>query len=267
MKKVISFSSGKGGVGKTSLVASMGVLWANEGKRVLIVDGDWGLGKMALTLGVKPQWAVHDVLGGKISLQEAIQGVAPCLSLLPSPSGVMGFEELTEAHRNQLFYEIDALQDEYDLILIDHSSGVHWGVIQFAAAAHNHVVVTTAEPTSYMDAYAIMKILSQRFKIRNFQLIVTMSQSLTETEKIIERFIDITQSHLDINVKEMGHFSFEPKLAESLRQQKPFAVLYPEIAFTRQLAKVCKILDKEPMERGSGLKFYYSQNINPIAAR
>ena len=61
MNKVISYSSGKGGVGKTSLVANMGVLWAKEQKKVLIVDGDWSLGKMALTLGVKPQWAINDV--------------------------------------------------------------------------------------------------------------------------------------------------------------------------------------------------------------
>jgi flagellar biosynthesis protein FlhG len=267
MKKVISYSSGKGGVGKTSLVANSGILWAEEGKKVLIVDGDWSLGKMALTLGVKPQWAIHDVLEGKATLKEAIQRVTRNLSLLASPSGVMGFEELTESQRNQLFYELDALQEDYDLILIDHSSGVHWGVIQFAAAAHSHVIVTTAEPTSYMDAYAIMKILSQRFKIRQFQLIVTMSQSMVETQRIIERFIDITQSHLEVSVREVGHFPFEPKLAESLRQQKPIANLYPDSLFIRQLSKVCKTLEKFPTEKGSGLKFYYSQNVNPLAAR
>ncbi len=267
MKKVISYSSGKGGVGKTSLVANMGVLWSQQGKKVLVVDGDWSLGKMALTLGVKPQWAVNDVLEGRITLREAVQGVSSHLSLLASPSGIMGFEELSEIHRNQLYYEIDALQEDYDLVLIDHSSGVHWGVIQFAAAAHQHVIVTTAEPTSYMDAYAIMKILSQRFKIRNFQLMVTMSQDLSETQKIIERFIDITQSHLDVKVLEVGHFLFEPKLAESLRQQKPFVSLYTDIAFTQQLSRVCKLLERIPCEKGSGLKFFYSENINPIAAR
>ena len=267
MKKVISYSSGKGGVGKTSLVANMGVLWAKEQKKVLIVDGDWSLGKMALTLGVKPQWAINDVLEGKISLKEAVQGVTPYLSLLASPSGVVGFEELSESQRNQLYFEIDAMQEDYDLILIDHSSGVHWGVIQFAAAAHNHVIVTTAEPTSYMDAYAIMKLLSQRFKIRNFQLIVTMSQCVSETQKIIERFVDITQNHFDVCVREIGHFSFEPKLAESLRQQKPFANLFPELAFTQQLVKVCKTLERLPVEKGNGLRFYYAQNINPLATR
>ncbi|MFM8315596.1 MAG: AAA family ATPase [Deltaproteobacteria bacterium] len=267
MKKVISFSSGKGGVGKTSLVANMGVLWAREGKKVLLVDGDWSLGKMALTLGVKPKWAVNDVLEGKTTMREAVQGVSEHLSLLASPSGVTGFEELSEEHRNQLFYELDSLQEDYDLILMDHSSGLHWGVIQFAAAAHQHVIVTTAEPTSYMDAYAIMKILSQRFRVRNFQLIVTMSQNLSETQKIIERFVDITQSHLEVKVTEVGHFLFEPKLALSLRQQKPFVSLYPEMGFVRDLSKVCKTLETTQNGTGSGLRFYFSENINPLAAR
>jgi len=267
MTKVISYSSGKGGVGKTSFVANMGVLWSQQGKKVLIVDGDWSLGKMALTLGVKPQWAINDVLDGKIALREAVQGVTSHLSLLASPSGLVGYEELSETHRNQLYYELDTLKEDYDLILIDHSSGVHWGVIQFAAAAHQHVIVTTAEPTSYMDAYAIMKILSQRFKIRNFQLIVAMSQNLSETQKIIERFVDITQSHLDVRVLEIGHFSFEPKLAEALRHQKPVVSLYPNLAFTEQLLGVCKTLERLPCEKGSGLKFFYSGNINSIATR
>ena len=267
MKKVISFSSGKGGVGKTSLVANLGMLWASQGKKTLLVDGDWALGKLALTLGVKPQWAVNDVLEGRISLGEAVQGVTEHLSLLASPSGILGFEELSELHRTQLFYEIDALQEDYDLVLIDHSSGLHGGVIQFAAAAHQHVVVTTAEPTSYMDAYAIMKILSKRFQVRNFQLIITMSQNLSETQKIIERFIDITQSHLDVKVKEIGHFLFEPKVAESLRQQKPLVSLYPEIVFSQKLSKVCQSLENSPIEKGSGLKFFYADNINLIPAR
>lgn len=267
MNKVISFSSGKGGVGKTSFVANMGVLWAQQGKKVLVVDGDWSLGKMALTLGVKPQWMINDVLEGKIGLREAVQGVTSHLSLLSSPSGVMGFEELSESQRNQLYYELDALKDDYDLVLIDHSSGVNWGVIQFAAAAHQHVIVTTAEPTSYMDAYAIIKILSQRFKVRNFQLVVTMSQELSETTRIIERFVDITQSHLDVRVLEVGHFSYEPKLAEALRTQKPFVTLFPELAFTQQLVGVCRTLDRLPCERGNGLKFFYADNINSIATR
>jgi len=127
--------------------------------------------------------------------------------------------------------------------------------------------LTTAEPTSYMDAYAIMKILSQRFKVRNFQLIVTMSQQISETKKIIDRFIDISQSHLDVKVLEVGHFLFEPKLAEALRLQKPFASLYPDIAFTQQLSGVCKTLERIPCDKGNGLKFFYSENTNPMIAR
>src|SRR4051812_32526584 len=115
MTKVISFSSGKGGVGKTTLVANLGYLLAQQGLKTLLVDADWTLGKMGIPLGVRPQWPVEDVLRGRRTLSAAIQPVAANLSLLASPSGVYGFEELSEAARNQLFYGLEELRDHFDV--------------------------------------------------------------------------------------------------------------------------------------------------------
>src|SRR5262245_41854436 len=126
MSRVISFASGKGGVGKTTLVANLGHRWAAQGKSTLMIDGDWSLGKLSITLGVRPEWTVEKVLAGEVALAAAVQRVAPNLNLLASPTGVIGFEELPEAARNQLYFELEALCSTHDLILFDHSSGLHW---------------------------------------------------------------------------------------------------------------------------------------------
>jgi flagellar biosynthesis protein FlhG len=258
MNKVISFSSGKGGVGKTTLVANLGSLWAEQGKRVLMIDADWSLGKLGLTLGVRPTATIHDVLSGKKTLCAAITPVTNRLDLLASPSGVLGSEELSEAARHQLLFEMESLANRYDLILFDHSSGVHWGVLPFAAAAHQHVIVTTSEPTSYTDAYAIMKILSKRFAIRDFCLLVTLSQSRSESETIITRFSEFVRSRLGIRLTLLDIFPWEPRVAESIRRQKPFAGMYPQSDFTTQLRRLCDQLETGHLRPNHGLSFFYA---------
>lgn len=259
--RVLSFSSGKGGVGKTSIVANLGCIWASQEKKTLLIDGDWSLGKLGIALGVKPKWTIEKVLNGQISLMEAIEKIGENLFLLASPSGVMGFEELDEVCRNQLFFEIENLQDKFDYVLLDHSSGLHSSVTAFAAAAHQHIVVTTCEPTSYTDAYAIMKILSQRYSVREFSLVVTMSHNSLESAQIIERFMDIVRSQLEVNVKLLDIFPWESKLSEAIRKQKPFIQLYPADQFTNRLTQICRKLDKCPNRISHGLRFFYSSTI------
>jgi len=255
--KVVSFSSGKGGVGKTSLVANLGSLWASRGKKTLIIDADWTLGKLGIAMGVRPQWTVEKVLSGQIALTDALEKVSENLYLLASPSGLLGFEELDETCRNQLYFEIENLHDQFDLILLDHSSGLHSSVTAFAAAAHQHVVVTTSEPTSYTDAYAIMKILSQKYSVREFWLIVTMSHNSLETDKIMGRFMDVARSQLDVRVKLLDIFPWEPRLSEAIRKQKAFTSLFPKDAFTGKLTDICRKMDDSPISKNHGLRFFY----------
>ncbi len=259
--RVISVSSGKGGVGKTTLVSNLGTLWAQKGKRVLLIDGDWNLGKLGITLGVKPQWTVDKALGGEVPFDKVIHSINENLSLLASPSGVLGFEELTGDQRNQLFFEIERCCGIYDLILIDHSSGLDWNVLQFAAAAHQHVVVLTTEPTSYMDAYAIMKILSKRFGVREFWLVVTMSQNDSETSGVMNRFSDYVREQLMVRVNLLETLPWDPQLGEAIRRQQPYVLQHPHSALTSRFERLCRRIENSPVKETSGLRFFYSQQL------
>lgn len=265
--RVISLSSGKGGVGKTSLTANLGVLWAKQGKRVLVIDGDWSLGKLGILLDARPQWTVEEVLNGRTSLANAVTAVSGNLDLLASPSGVLGLEELSEVARTQLLYEMESLAERYDLILFDHSSGIHGGVLSFAAASHQHVIITTAEPTSYTDAYAIMKILSKRFGIREFECVVTMSQHKPETERIMERFMEVARSHLGVRLRLHEIFPWEARMAESIRRRRPFVDLYPDSSMTAQLKRLARGLEERECQLHHGLQFFYPERLIQTGAR
>ncbi len=266
MARMISFASGKGGVGKSSLVTNLGCLYAASGKKVLLIDGDWNLGKLPILLGYKPRCTVDKVLRGEVTLLDAIEKVRDGLSLLAAPSGKVGFEELDEATRNGLFYQLDQLAFTQDLILLDHSSGIHWSVLQFAAAAHQHVIVTTGEPTSYTDAYAIMKVLSKRFGVRRFSLLVTMSESRVETEKVITRFIEVVESNLGVRVSTLDILPWEQKMAEAIRYQQPFVERYPGHEMTRRFRRICVELERVPLSASSGLQFFQSAQ-TPLTVR
>lgn len=254
--RVISLSSGKGGVGKTSLAVNLGKQLAVKGKNVLLIDGDWSLGKLGIALGIRPQWTIDSVVEGKIGLRDAIQPIGKNLSLLASPSGVVGFEELNEAARYQLYFQMEQLQGQFDVILLDHGSGVHPSVLEFAAASHHQIIITTPEPTSYTDAYAIMKILSKKYAIRNFSLVVTMAPAAAETEAVVSRFCDVARDHLEVRVTHLDSFPWEPKLAEAFRRQKAFVELWPDSDFAAKLMKLAERLLSLPLAPSSGMRFF-----------
>jgi len=258
MCRVVSFASGKGGVGKTSLVSNLGVLNAQAGKKTLLIDADWSLGKLGIVLGARPRWTIDSVLQGKISLQEAIEPVRENLCLLGSPTGMMGFEELSEPMRNQLYFDLDTVVSDYDTVFLDHSSGIHWGVLQFASASHQHVIVTTSEPTSYTDAYAIMKILTKRFSIRNFGLVVTMSDSIQQSEGIIHRFKDVVHSHLDVRLEVLDIIQRETKLSEAIISQSPFVEKFPSHPLTSRLGVLLDKINTAPVKPSGRLLFNFS---------
>jgi flagellar biosynthesis protein FlhG len=255
--RVISFASGKGGVGKTALVSNLGHLWANEGKRTLLVDADWSLGKLSIAMGAKPKWTLENVLSGELSLEGAITELKPNLSLLASPSGVLGLEELSPDQRKLLFYELDALGSLYDFILLDHSSGISLGVLEFAAASHQHVIVTTPEPTSYTDAYAIMKILSKRYGINEFWLLITMSRNASDTQSVVARFSNLVQQNLEVKVNFLGAMPWDAEWTESIRKQTPLVEWNAASGSVRHLQDVRKSLANSEPKWDHGLKFFY----------
>lgn len=259
MTKVISFSSGKGGVGKSSLVANLGAIYAKQGFRTLLIDGDWALGKLGILLKVSPQWTIERVLQGDCSVQEAIHQVRPNLSLLGSPSGVTGFEKLGTEQRNQIYFEIESLSSQYDFILFDHSSGVSPDVLQFAAASHQQLVVTTPEPASYTDAYAIIKLLSTTFGVRRFQVLVTMSDRRIETESIIKRFSDHVHQTLDVQTEILDILPREALFSDTSRRQQLFVDCHPSREYSRRLYRVGEKLEQLDLAASPGLSFFQEQ--------
>jgi flagellar biosynthesis protein FlhG len=172
--RVISITSGKGGVGKTNITANLAYLLAGQKKKTLILDADCGLANIDLILGLTPKYNLYHVLKGERTLREAIVNGPGGIKILASSSGIQEMSSLSMEQKLTLQDELNALQKRPDFMLIDTSAGINDNVLYFNMVAGETIVVVTPEPTSLTDAYALIKVLYQRHAKKRFSLLVNM---------------------------------------------------------------------------------------------
>lgn len=160
--QVITVTSGKGGVGKTNVVANTAIALAQTGKRVLVLDADLGLGNIDILLGLTPKYTLEHVLAGTCRLEEIALTGPKGIVVLPASTGISQLTTLTESQQVILQEELERLASRMDVLLIDTGAGISSTVTYFAAAAQSIVVVVSPEPTSLTDAYALMKVPPSR---------------------------------------------------------------------------------------------------------
>lgn len=204
MTKRISVASGKGGVGKTLTSIQLACNLANSGYKVLLVDGDLGLANIDIVLGLESPYSLEDFLEGKIELSSMLIDIGRGVSLLPSGSGFSRLANLSFAQRVELMDGIEAVSDDFDLVVIDSGAGIHSNVIHLNSLAHEIVVVTTPEPHALTDAYAFIKVMSREFGRKSMNLIVNQTISNTQGLKISERLTEVCLSHIGSSLTTLG---------------------------------------------------------------
>lgn len=262
--RVISITSGKGGVGKTNISANLAYLLAGRKKRTLILDADTGLANIDVILGINSNSNLYHVLNGEKTLEEVIIEGPRGIKILPSASGIPEMTELSPGQKLTLIDEISALNQSLDVMLIDTGAGISSNVMYFNIAAKEIVVVTTPEPTAMTDAYAIIKVLYQRHAKRRFRLLVNMARDAAEAKEIYNRLGTATDHFLNLTIEYLGHIVLDDKVKESVRQQKLFAELYPQCPATRCLEKIAEKISMETgeeYEKGS-IKFFWESIID-----
>jgi flagellar biosynthesis protein FlhG len=168
---VVSFSSGKGGVGKTSLIINTAHALARMGKKVMILDGDLGLANVDVMLGLTPEYTLEHVLSGEKSLEDIMVHGPDGIIILPASSGITSLTTLNESEKLFILNEFSRFNIPVDIMFVDVSAGIADNVVYFNMAAQHRVIILTPEPTSITDAYALIKILFKRYFPRNYFLL------------------------------------------------------------------------------------------------
>ena len=234
--KIITITSGKGGVGKSNFVVNMGITLHKKGKKVLIFDADIGMGNDDVLMGVLPRYNVFDLLEGKDINEVVVEGPYG-INLLPGGSGINYIENLEEKERLAFIEKLTSL-DEYDYIFIDTGAGINKNVLAFIACSEETIVITTPEPTSLTDAYSLIK-ATDHFKLTDTaNVIVNRAFSIKDGEETYNKLKRAVDKFLTIKINYLGSISEDRKLVEGVRAQVPFTILYPKCDASKSIERI-----------------------------
>ena len=263
--RVISVTSGKGGVGKTSITCNLAVAFSKMGKRVLILDADLGLANMDIMLGINPRYTISHVLSGEKKLEEVIIDTPAGFKLLPAASGMEDLTELDDDQRRFLLNELDALHEEFDIILIDTSAGITANVMYFNYAAAERLVVLTNEPTSLTDAYALIKVLTNQYNQKKFKVLINLVQDGAEADRIFRSLSIAVDKYLQSpSLDYLGWIPYDKMLPKAIRRQKPLINTHPNASASKSIMALAnRIIEQEDDINFEGdVKFFWRRLLN-----
>ena len=251
--RVVAITSGKGGVGKTNIVANLGYALSKLGERVLILDADLGLANLDVLLGIAPKYNFSHVIMGTKNIREITVKGPGNISILPASSGIQELTKLTKKQGLHFLAELDVFLDSYDILLIDTAAGISSNVMYFNTTAQEVLVVVSPEPTSITDAYALMKVLSLKYSQNYFKLIVNMAASEEEAREVFRQLNLVAERFLDISIEYMGYVLNDMNVKKSVRQQKIVSELFPDTVASRCFHSLAKtVCESEPPNSPKG---------------
>ena len=261
--QVISVTSGKGGVGKTSIVVNMAILLSSMGKKVLVFDADLGLANIDVMLGLSAKYNINHLIQGDCSIEDIlIEGPAGII-ILPASSGIQELSALSYEQQLTIINALDNFQGDFDYMLVDTGAGISENVMYFNSAAQRIIVVVTPEPTSLTDAYALIKVMRTRFNIKRFEIIINNVLSTYEGKDVIKKLIFACDKFFgDIALDMLGSIPHDSTIPESIREQRAFVEINPGSEASRRLAAIVKRIDSinVPLESGT-LQFFFKRHM------
>lgn len=251
--RVIAVTSGKGGVGKTNIVANLGYAFTRLGKKVLILDADLGLGNLDVLLGITPKYNLSHVLTGEKSISEIIIEGPGDLLILPAASGIQELTQLTRQQKVQILSELDQVINRVDLLLIDTAAGISSNVMDFNVIAQEIVVVVSPEPTAITDAYALMKVLALKYAEKNCQVIVNLASTTHQGNEVFRQLNLVTERFLDMTLAYVGSVLFDANVTQGIKQQKLVSDLFPDTCASKCFQDLArKIIAQRPTQMPGG---------------
>lgn len=259
--RVISFTSGKGGVGKTHTVVNTAIALAAQGSSVLVLDADLGLANVDVLAGVVPRGTLHDVLKGRRTLDDILVEGPGGIVIIPAASGVEEIQALGSSEKMILMSEVERIAHHYDFLLIDTPAGIGSDVMYFNSAAGEVVCVITGEPTSLTDSYALMKVLSASYGEKSFQVVVNDVASESDAHVAYNSLSSAVQKFLHVETHFLGWIPSDEAVRECIMQRKPLAYSRPSSKAALGISHVSRALaELSPRRRlKGGMQFFFRQ--------
>lgn len=255
--RIITVASGKGGVGKTSIVVNLAIELSRAGKEVMIMDADLGMANVDIMLGIIPQFTLFDVFQGRKSLQEIIIDGPEGVKIIPGGSGIYEMTKIGSSERERLMTDLRELSSSLDYLIIDCGAGISKNLLGFISASDDVVIVITPEPTSITDAYGIIKIISKFQLHKEVCIVINRANSLQEARDTARKIETVAGKYLQIKIKRLGFISDDVTVGRSVKEQEPYCVTHPNTKAARDVSQLAQNLIQRKMEVPQGTDNFF----------
>ena len=256
--RVITITSGKGGVGKTNICVSLAIALNEAGKKCIVLDADMGLANIDVIAGIKPQYDLTHLLSGDMPIDQVVTQAPNGFSFIAGGAGLQELADLGDWQLAKLVNSLSAIEDEYDFIIIDTGAGIASNVISFVLAADEVILILTPEPTSMADAYALIKVLSGRTKEKKVSLLVNRAETLAEANMVAAKISMVSEKFLGFRVEKLGYIPDDINVSRSVKKQVPFVIGAPRCEAAKSIRYIAKKMCDPNIEQqaGDGIKSF-----------
>ncbi len=264
--RIISVTSGKGGVGKTSVSANLGIKLAENGWRTAMLDCDFGLANLALNMGIDPKATLQNVINRECTIVDALTEGPAGVQVLAGCSGVLALADLDYDRLETLSRGFDELAENFDFLILDTAAGISEGVMSSVAASDEVVLVFTPDPSSMMDAYANVKVLFQRKPGAIVNCVVNMVDSEAEAKALYSKLHTIVRDFLQERISYAGCIRRDENVIRATRERRPYVMRNKRTLATKDIGLVANHISGMPPARPSRLGFiarWLARNKNP----
>jgi len=264
--RVITVTSGKGGVGKSSVAVNLAIQMKRLGKRVIILDADFGLANIEVMLGVRPQYNLADLMFRGKTLTEIITKGPEDIGFISGGSGIQELARMTKEQVIYLTQKLVELDSMADVIVVDTGAGIADNVLEFVTACSEVLLVATPEPTSITDAYALLKALNRRTGFSrertSIKMISNRVGSEAEGRNLYEKMSVVVNKFLNIQPEFLGIIPQDDLISKAVMLQKPITIAYPNSPAAKALQTIAaKLCDEPEPEAKKGITGLFSDMI------
>ncbi|KAB1437690.1 MinD/ParA family protein [Candidatus Galacturonibacter soehngenii] len=250
--KVITVTSGKGGVGKSSSAVNLAIYLKKMGKRVIIFDADFGVANVEIMFGTVPKYNLRDLIYKGKNIKEIIAFGPEDIGFV---SGGSGITELSNLNRNQielLIRNLSELDELADYIIIDTGAGISDAVLEFVMISKEILLVITPEPTSLTDAYSLIKVLNRSHNFQSndcmIRVISNRANSYQEGMNCYQKLDTVAKRFLNMNIHLLGVVPNDDNVSKAIIRQKPVSLLYPNSKASKAYEEISKRLANDIKE-------------------
>lgn len=262
--KVITVTSGKGGVGKSSISVNLALQLQRQGNRVVIMDADFGLANIEVMLGIRPKYNLADLIFRGKKLDEIITQDSEGIGFISGGSGIQELTKLTQEQIVALNQSLCLLDEIADIIIIDTGAGIGDAVMEFVSSSDETILIVTPEPTSITDAYAVLKALDKKLESEQGEFSIKMLAnrvgSFSEGKELYNKLSVVVNKFLKVKIEFLGAIPQDSLFSKAILRQTPVSLSFPKSAAAQAIFEVASMVGTDRIveqKRPNGIRLLF----------